>query len=663
MVMAQLTSYLVCGYHVPATTGTNSDRCPLCLLYNETKKTFKINSLPPNKKGGAFRTAFTDSSPPFPYTWVTENVFSTRLEQLNKPAVDPESLLVTEDVIDTKIFKDLTIQSNLSVILPNILQQEMTEQHCLLNAVFTKGFIQSLRTNLIAQFKLVATEPHKDVYKPTHISHLFIHFSPVDERGGYEQYPYGPEYVILRHKLIKYVLQSICPFIRVALFDNLKLEQALSVCLPQGSAGKGLEIYCPSTDTATDTVSDLDQQAPSTSTNPVDFFQWAHLAVGDNTSVIPNTHNEDWNDTNVSSGYYHDPATQEAFINSTKRDEESLKFYTSGAVVFSTCTHNTLPFVTLDFTNYYANVAIVFNLDPYISAVLQRLTTRRKTHPELKLWIVALIGKAKHMDRVFYRRLKELSVAVMLTTILNQRDIILGATTDGFMVKYTALPVLFAYPKCFPIKVEFMPRAQPNVMMIHSGPNTMVGIDSTGSVHHRGIIGRTPGGYPAFYMQLVDILVKYCLQARFQSQEEATVALEAELIGVMKQQTPIKYALTDTGRRPSPINVKTTVLDYLCSEMCVGINQFFALIGDNIVSTAMLATTSTPLPKTQSGWTIKQFNVDKYIEVIEDKFKRCARLFGESIKLSMCEQASSVVTQHIRKTLPKATAEFPGGLL
>ena len=531
---------------------------------------------------------------------------------------------------------------------------------------------------------------------------LFVSFEPVDKHGKTDKYPHGADYVMMRHKVIKYVYEDMCPFARVALGNTLKMEMALSKCLPMGSANKGIEIFC---DDDNDTDDELDNTYyyvlsskivfrasdfkifnPKTKTNPmsetpnvetidqlphgVSFFDWLEYDVITGKVVSNNDCIE------KPPEFFSNPKTQMAFISSVHKVDETDKFFEDQAVVFTT-SHDA--FSCVDFSNFYASVAIKFDIDPYVSRVLKKMSHLRESVPDLKQWIVTLIGKSKHYSPKFYNRVKSLSVATVVSTIKTNSTCVVGASTDGILINAEKLKdcCILRVPSGFPTKTEFIP--SPERPMLVKNPSTYVGFrdDSTRSIVHRGFIGRT--GVPLFYRDLMDIVLTACMEAEygFRDRQRTLDDIRDDMIGrlnsVMTTKTPIDFVLPDTRAGVSCVVDERSVLEYVINDMNVGNDQFYAVIDDHILQRQHLCTEHVP-PVTLSGYCNKQIDVKRYVGELKDKLKRVARDIKPALPMDetdsttntnaiqLCKTAHKLLADHIQRILPSARGSYPGGV-
>lgn len=669
--MAQ--TYLLCGYHVP------SDGCdPHCLLYDEMKKTFKTKRLK-QKLRGCFRSAF-GSDLPFRGSRVADNAYTGGIklvsDKWNDSIDDIPYTTLSERAVD-KIFQQ--VPNVKSAVRDDCVPYwtKMTEKKFVLETAFKKNFLRAIRVSLISYLKL-EKNPRGDYYLPHDLRSLFIVFDSVDFCG------HDPERIIIRHKLIKYVLEEACPFIKVALFGSLGLEMALAMSLPTGSTGKGVEIFqvhqaatgektcLEVSDHLAFDGSDFSLVTDKTSYTclrvppmPEDesYFDWLEMssiatANGDIDGSFPppakkcKTHPK-----KKSSDFFHDIEGQLALLGSVHKPEETTDFFQKGAVVFAT--HGkTDGFACLDFSNFYASVVIKFGLDSYVVEVMKRLVAWRNRFKTIKAWIVSILGKSKHLDPFFYNRMKALSVAVVLSTIDKNSGSVTGATTDGLLVNPEVISTnSFWYPDGFPIKKEFVPA--PGTAMVSEGTNRYAGICSeTGEVVHRGFIGRLPGKHPEWYREIIAVLLRCCLSRQIEV-EEAIRRIEGIL--ERKGSRTKQYVLPDTHAEPLPVRDKQLAVEYFGNNLCTGLCQVYAVIDDHVLPAAALAGGHQP-PLTQSALSVKLIDVSKYVAIFEDSIRRVATVFSDEPDLvSLCERAFGVVKEHVTRTLPYERAVYPGG--
>ena len=313
-------------------------------------------------------------------------------------------------------------------------------------------------------------------------------------------------------------------------------------------------------------------------------------------------------------------------------------------------------FACFDFSNFFANVAIKFSLDPYVVKVMKRLIAFRVRVNTIKAWIVAILGKSKHLDPFFYHRMKSLGVAVVLSTINKNPGWVTGASTDGLLVDPQVIQTnSFLYPHGFPLKKEFVPMS--GTAMISEGTNTYAGICSkTGEVVHRGFIGRLPGKHPEWYREIIAVLLRGCL-----SGHTGEVIRQIELILKEKGYMTRQYVLPDTHTEPLPVQDKQLALEFFANNLCTGLCQVYASIDDHVLPTAVIAG-GDQLPFTQSALSVKMINVAKYVDIFQESIRRVAKIFSEKTHLvSLCEHAFAVVKEHVTRTLPCERAVYPGG--
>lgn len=648
-------SYILCGYDVPLENGVH----PKCLLYNEIRGTFGVKTL---RTKGCLREAFgKERSPPFLFSRVVDNAFTGGIQLADNntgPAftVDttPHTLLTETDVDD--IFKCIPVSIKDSVKDGASIPTKMTEREYVKTTGFKPALLRAVRVALINKMGLKSKSAGG--YIPSRIDTLFVTFEPVDYYAPSSKYPHGPDSVILRHKIIKYVLEDACPYIKVALFDSLEMEKALAMCFPTGSTRKGMDIFWPqeqSPDTCLKVADDLSFDGGDFSvltpekaegkTNTFDvpaaenggggFFEWVPIDAESPTDRII-LHSFEW---------------QLALIKSVYLPGETGDYFRKGAVVYSTHASDE-PFACLDFSNFYANVAVKFGLDSYVSEVLKRMMAFRVRLPAMKGWIVTWLGKSRWADPFFYNRMKALSVAVMVSTIKANAHMVTGSVTDGLLVKPEAVNE-FVYPASFPVKRDFIPKE--GSAMMSSGPSTYAGVcGRTGEVVHRGCIGR--GKQPEWYHAVVSTIVAGCLE-----EGADTTMTTIKSILTSKACRTNQYLLPDTHRSPLAISDKRRGTEFFINELCTGICQMYAIVDDNVMPVAALS--GHDPPSTMNVWSIKQINVDKYVEEMKDKISRVAALFSERPDaVNLCEKATEEVVKHIELTLPRARAMYPGGV-
>lgn len=662
--MSHLTAlgyeYILCGYDLC----TPEQGRTKCLLYDEVKGTFDLVALCLEERRGCLRDAFRiDYMPPFVFTRVVDNVFTGQIQpsENTTPVFTVDTLPHTtlrESDIDS-IFGNVPITIKRGVANNAARHMEMTESEYVNTTGFTQGFLNAVRVGLMKKLGLKAITANCII--PTRLDTLFVGFEPVDYYASSDRYPHGPDSVILRHKIIKNVLESACPYIRVAMFNSMGMEKALALCLPTGSRGKGMEIFRPrkqnpeaclkiSDDLIYDggsfeilTPAEAAQkttvfEVPSPP-NTGCYFEWIpinHKGVDDKKPSID----------------YRVFETQLEILKSAYVWSDKADYFRKGTVVYSI--HDAKDqFACMDFSNFYANVAMLFGLDDYISEVLRRMTKFRKKFPAMKNWIVAILGKARWQDPFFYNRMKALSVAVMLSTIRANSHIVTGSATDGLFVKPDALDI-FVYPRGFSVKKEFIPlQGSP---MVSKGPSHYAGIcRRTGKIVHRGCIGQ--GKNPEWYHDVISVLLKGCLGLL----NDVTTMTTITMLLNEKASITRQFILPDTHSMPLPVVDKRSCTEYFVNELCTGICQMYAVVDDHVVPASAMRDHDPP--STQNAWVIKWIDVEKYIQEIGDKISRVAALFPEQqCAISLCENVARKVIEHIKQTLPKDRAMFPGGV-
>ena len=627
-------AYLLCGYHMVKDTG------PHCLLYDKQKNTFKTKRL---KNEKCFRCAF-DTHPPFKGSIVDENDNGIKLVAYKPCAIEDLSFMtLSEQAIDHIFKRVMTIKSSIKNNIP--FWSYMTEKEFVLNSAFKKDFVRNIRVGLIDILKL-EKNPRENYYLPCNLQSLFIRFEPVNYCH------HEAEEIVIRHKLIKYVLEDTCPFIKVALFESLGLEMALAMSLPTGSTGKGVEIFCPKkiTDNNNECLLEASDNLAFDGFNfsivtdktrytkvvkpefvPLEYFDWIELS--EQTSYHQKK----------PSKYFYDIKKQLALLGSVQTD-----FFSKGAVVFA-AHGKTDKVACFDFSNFYANVVIKFGLDFYVIEVLKKLIEFRSRFDSIKSWIVVLLGKSKHLDLYFYNRMKALSVAVILSTINKNSESVTGAVTDGLFVASSSS---FLYPDGFPVKQEFVPS-----VMISAGATRYAGICAkTGNIVHRGFIGRKSSKYPKWYSKIIGLLLKECLGDGHTS--DALIRQIQEILQREGSETK-DYVLPDTHREALPIQDKHPAVEYYVNNLCTGLCQVYAVVDDYVLPPGIVNNGQQLL--TQTAFSVKLINVSHYVELFEKIIKRVAEIFLDQPNLvSLCERVFWVVKEHVTKTLPIERAVYPG---
>lgn len=645
-------SYVLCGYRV-----SYDDQPHECLLYNEGGN-FKVKPLR-GKKKGCLRDAFPKGvDPPFPFTRVADNAFTGGIQP-----TDSEDRAFTVDTMPFTVLTEADIDAIFDTAPASLRMgvrdgaagcAKVTEKEYVKSVGFKQSLLRAVRVGLMEKLGMRSARSYS--YLPTRMDALFVAFEPVDYYAGTDKYPHGPDSVVLRHKIIKHVLEDACPYVKVALFDSLGMVMALSLCLPTGVTGRGAEMFRPSPNhpeacfqIAEDLIYDggdfriltREEAAAKTvrveaDTAPRVFFNWIPInGDGEGPKTKPDV-------TKLKD--------QLALMRSVYLPEQTSDSFQKGAVIYSTHAPEE-PFACLDFSNFYARVAVEFGLDDYVSKTLTLMTSHRTRFPAMKAWIVTLLGKSRWLDPFFYNRMKALSVAVVASTIAANSSAVTGSATDGIMVNPESVDG-FVYPEGFPMKKEFVPAV--GTPMLSNGPTSYVGVCGTsGKIVHRGLVG---GTHPAWYAKVVSALAEGCLGLTDpKGAMDAVRTVLREDAGETRQ-----YLLPDTHRMPLAVSDKRPGTEFYINELCVGICQLYAVVDEHVAPAASFG--GDPPPLTQNAWVIKQVNVGKYAETIKDKIERTAGLFsGYPDAVKLCEDAAEVTLEHVFKTLPAERAMYPGG--
>lgn len=693
--------YVLWGYHLPK--GCNQ---PICLLVDPENGELHSKSIksPLGRQANTFRQHFKNEDPPFPFTWVSENVITGELCAVPecdqpRPHVDGltrrwASLTLSEDCITESIFAGTDGIKKARNADLNMWAQT-SERDLIMTTLFKQSYLRQIRVNLIKLLNYKQTtvvSHHKSttastiVHLPPSIDSLFIQFDPIDPGGGVDKYGYGADFVAMRHKIIKFVVEDMCPFARVALGRTMSMEMCLSRCLPTGSAGKGCEIFSPSKVLLAEAsyvvagaalmykssdftrinsmtacgISDSD----CTLVDPLNaedaFFQWKEY------DVVSGTTRGEAMDTDGDKSYYKDPINQIALIASTFKVGETDGFFDKGSVVFTNheVDNPLAPFACVDLSNFYATVVEFFELDAYVAKVMRAMTLLRNVEPEMKRWIVSILGKAKHFDPVLFRRMKDLSVATVLSIVNRNKNFVMGATTDGILVNARLLPFTMAVPVGFGVKTEFIPNVDRPMLTL--SPTSFVGYDSRNdNVFHRGFVGRGGGGQPAFYRDLIDVVLNACMEVKYGEfpLDEAIDLTARSLTEIMSSKSMMAYELPEVCPSVRCTEEKgRRIIDYVINDLCVDSHQFYAIVDDHVVPSSCL-TTNHVLPVTLSGYCLKQLNVPKYVAVLKDKLNRVIRAFDYHPPCSkVCREAFKVMKYHIHTTLPSDRTSYPGGV-
>lgn len=644
-----------------------------------------------------FRDLFKDGDPPFPFTWVSVSIFTGAITTTTPTAEDMKAagpgvgnlvddltapiphVTLSEREIDDVVFMGAKpMKANTNANIP--YWTTVTEKEFVMSCAFKAEFLSRIRVNLMDHLKYART-PAGVILPPT-AKDLMVKFERVEpHRAGTRT----ADIVMMRHKIIKHVLEDLCPFAKVILNDTLELEMSLRRCLPMGSSNKGNEIFRPPEEDSGGpryhvlgdavmirgsdfTVLPFDEREEDVVyedelAEGVEYLDWdGYDVLGKGNDVVEKR-------AVKPDEFFHDKKGQMAFVRSQYVEGQTDGFFSTGAVVFER-RNELLPFVTVDFSNFYASVAIKFNLDPYVTKVLMRMTALRGHSPGLKQWIVTLLGKSKHLNELFFNAMKALSVAVVLATIRkNGAAVVVGATTDGFQLDARSLPSAFLRPAGFPMKTEFVPDVARGMLTVNS--NCYVGVSAEdGSMFHRGFIGRLPGGHPEWYKRAVDVVLEHCLGHYVSadksrdylavSTDKMMTALGAVLSGGAAEARD--FVLPSTLDTVRPTADKHPVMEYLCNDLCVGMHQFFAVVDDYILPTACSAQFHT-VPQTLSGYHVKQLNVAKYVEVFRSKMEKIAEAFStDEGCVAMCGAALTMTQKHIETVLDATRSAYPGGV-
>ena len=679
--------YILLGYNIPS---LEQNYPPQALLYDPEKKSFRLKDCKPTV-GRHFRSYFPGFNPPLPYTVVEENILSGVIKNVETSKVRFSDIPHT--VISTEVLMNkLCITSKWKRAKDGMKKEiqwwtQMSEKEFVLEHLFTPSFLLKIRMNVIRYFQFVKRE---HFYLPNNINQLFVAFEKVDLNKWLLGKDYEPDTVVMWQKIIKYIVEDVCPFVRVAILDNLDMEKALMICLPTGSKGKCKEIFfSDQVDYTAETekyysmgsviveantyrvlengVSDVPMSGNpkiETITSVPNELNWNSITVNRRGMLVDTKDDESFNRID-------DPESRIALIANTY-DSETSNFYKKQAVVFFAAVLKdvrTIPFSIFDFKNFYANVFINFDDDDFIIRVLTEMINLRDSVPGLKPWIVSLIGKMKHYDPNRYSRIKNLSVAIVLNTINQNCDIVCGATTDGIMIDmsriYDLENITFAYPAGFPVNLEFMPCEENKVLIVK--PSYYAAIDVNKNVVHRGFIGRMGGSHPAWYRDYLDIVIKNCLRCVYYgTMNIPNMIKKLNRLLQKKADHPSKYVLEDCGRLVPPVTEKLYAIEMYLNELNTGLNQYFTVIDDTVLPWNINAETlsTNPLPITLSGWCLKNVNVKKYIELMFDKLRRVAYAFEKySDCLDVVNTAYDTFKSHIEETVTVDKGCYPGGVV
>ena len=224
------------------------------------------------------------------------------------------------------------------------------------------------------------------------------------------------------------------------------------------------------------------------------------------------------------------------------------------------------------------------------------------------------------------------------------------------------LPLTVKIPNGFPAKTEFMPHKDKPMLTV--SPNKYVGFSEDGSLFHRGFIGRKPGGHPLFYKDIVDVVLSACMLTKYSNEDNTAILTHTKSIlrSIMEDKVAFDYVLPDTHHSVMSTSDIRPVTEYFINDLCVGMNQFFAIVDDHIVPTWCLNENHS-VPITLSGYCVKQLDVVRYLTVAKDKFSRIASAFDFHPSCSkLCQEGFKIVKEYIIKTLPKERSSYPGGV-
>ena len=590
MKMDDLVKYKLLGYYIP------DDRNSQALLYDHKRNQFKLKECLATSEH--FRSCFLNNIPPLPYSFVYENVHNGFLQEVERSNVTIYEIPHTVLSINELMAFSIDAKPNMKDNLP--LWDKMSEKKFVLENLFMPSCIWKLRSSIIDYFGFKKID---NIYIPNDINHLFIHLEKVDINKWIDEARYQPDTVIQWQKIIKHVIEDVCPFVKVALFDNLNLEKALMLCLPTGSTGKGKEIFFP-----TNVILDNEIKMSNDLT-------WNSVTVNRSGEVVKKEENNKFVLVPDDS----------LFLNTS--NERTHKYYNNQAVVYLECKKKNVPFATFDFTNFYANIAINFQIDDFITKVLLNMIKMRKYCVEIKSWIVTLIGKMKHYDTARYTRLKKLSVAIILSTI-NKNSNVCGATTDGILINLTEVKdihnIKFDYPAGFPVKLEFMPSEQNMVWSINA--NTYAAINYKNEIVHRGFISRLNYSCPKWYRKYIDIIIEHCLLCEFQRSQCDIESIKKKLDSCLKTvaNNPRSFALKDYGQLLSANTTELPVVEMYLNDLNTGILQFYTTIDDTILPWGYSSENvfNNALPQTLNGWCLKSINAQSYTNLMRDKLKK-----------------------------------------
>ncbi len=664
---------------------------PYALLLSEDRNTIMNPVL--LKPTSRFRGAFVDNNPPLRYTRVTHDQLEgtvKRCKQQQRRTVDEiGDTLITESQLDKYVFNKLPPLSKGKAQGYN--QWLMVTAGELIDHVFKRDYVMSIAHGIVVDL-LKMTNVKGLGYIPLNQDQLFLRFEPILWTEADDA-----DYRFTRQVLVKHAVELVCPFTTVCLEDTADLEKCLALALPMGSRLKGKELYMPLKGGG---GSEEDDGQPRKKKTKTSSSKGGCLSVTypDKPTVYIDTvsgvmsHNSNGEEVLTELTPLDDPVNflregnrkskWKCLAYMAYRYDEAPSYYQKQAVVFS---HHRpddrCGFSIYDYTNYYASVLAAFNLDPFLTECLDLLRSMRTRHPILKLYIVSILGKGKHEDLYRYNILKQLSVAVMLDTVNMNPGVVLGATTDGIMVKNNDPLREFVYPdNLFEVKRE---NNFSKAVVKHTNHYAGLSADGSGAVH-RGCLGKGCAA-PKWYKRAFDILLEKCLQVT--EEESSPELLESHFKQLDADVNDYLKSLEDTDvldlfvlspdpvYSVSPVTTKFPVIYWLVNEMVIHKWQMYSVVDDHITffhrvseeeekeSTQAGGVSRVP-PATLSAMCLKNIEENKYVSLLDERIVSVSLLFDDhpAVKRA-CSITRNLVVAFIRDVCPKGQAVYPGGVL
>lgn len=699
MLTIAMAEYFLCGYHINTTPSK-----PYCLVYSDVKNEFSVKLLQKRKRkhcddGRCFRHAFANADPPDPFAWIRDDVFDKHqivsapdiIRPIEGLSVNRKPFILTEAAIQ-QLFLGLPSIADATIVpTQDTASYQLTEDDVVTRFAFRKNFVSSLKDRLVAHFHFVRPSDRSFAYMvPTSPEHLLIMFEPVNVTGDGDVYPTGADDVIRRHVIIKHVIQSlICPFVHVASSEFIDLELVLSQVLPTGSAGKGGELSLP--DPIDDSYYLCESSSLAYRGSDMVKIDPGDIPKGVDVVDITPEGNEgqlfEFNELTVTRGGSDSDALRDdncvprrrrshpytplellryIAFNHSNAGRSGDRFFTNGSVVYTTNDRHQ-PFAIVDFSNYYASVVRVFQLDEYMTRIHNRLIRVRDRHPMVKSAINISIGKREKSSLRWYNLMKQLSVAVMLHTIRMNASMVCGATTDGILLDLSVLPAKVKYPDGFSMKVEFIP--DPTVGMVTVSQSKYAGVDvRTGEVVHRGFIGLRTTSHPAWFRSVLDIYVLAMLRVGVGGDKNVTGivdAMKASLSGLLSTKAKVfDLVLPETSTWDVSFTVqKHPLLVYYYNDLLQTRFQIYAVIDDKIIPPK--CDNVIALPPTINVFCAKQLDVDKYADLMVSLLSKVYDSLTETDADAEAQRVFSAASEMLRTHIyafPKEASVYPGGI-